>query len=53
MMSIFEELSNILGSGVSQYPFLLAFCTVVIFTLIIIEFLGVISAIFKHIGGWR
>ena len=53
MMSIFEELSNILGSGVSQYPFLLAFSTVVIFTLIIIEFLGVISAIFKHIGGWR
>lgn len=53
MMSIFDELSNILGSGVSQYPFLLAFGAVVIFCLICIEFMGIISSIFKHIGGWR
>lgn len=53
MMSIFDELSQILGIGVSQYPFLLAFCAIVIFSLICIEFMGVISSIFKHIGGWR
>ena len=52
-MTIFDELSNILGSGVSQYPFLIAFAAIVIFCLICIEFMGVISAIFKHLGGWR
>lgn len=52
-MSIFDELSQILGTGVSQYPFLIAFGAIVIFCLIVIEFLGIISAIFKSIGGWR
>nr|DAU21679.1 MAG TPA: hypothetical protein [Inoviridae sp.] len=52
-MTIFDELSQILGSGVSDYPFLLAFSAVVIFCFICIEFMGVISAIFKHLGGWR
>ena len=52
-MSIFDELANILGTGVSQYPFLIAFGAIVIFCLIIIEFMGIISAIFKYIGGWR
>ena len=52
-MTIFDELSQILGTGVSQYPFLVAFATVVIFCFICIEFMGVISAIFKYLGGWR
>lgn len=52
-MNIFDELSQILGSGVSDYPFLLAFGAILIFCFICVEFMGVISAIFKHLGGWR
>lgn len=52
-MTIFDELSQILGTGVSDYPFLLAFGAIVIFVFILIEFMGVISAIFKYLGGWR
>ena len=52
-MTIFDELCQILGTGVSQYPFLIAFGAILIFCFICIEFMGVISSIFKHIGGWR
>ena len=52
-MTIFDEISQILGTGVSQYPFLIAFGAILIFCFICIEFMGVISSIFKHLGGWR
>lgn len=52
-MTIFDELCQILGTGVSQYPFLIAFGAILIFCFICIEFMGVISSIFKHLGGWR
>lgn len=52
-MTIFDELCQILGTGVSQYPFLIAFGAILIFCFICIEFMGIISSIFKHLGGWR
>ena len=52
-MTIYDEFCQILGTGVSQYPFLIAFGAILIFCFICIEFMGVISSIFKHLGGWR
>ena len=52
-MTIYDELCQILGTGVSQYPFLIAFGAILIFCFICIEFMGIISSIFKHLGGWR
>lgn len=52
-MSIYDELSSILGSGVSSYDFLLAFVACVIFVYILVQFFNVLTALFKYIGGYR
>lgn len=52
-MSIYDELVNILGSGVSSYDFLVAFAAIVIFVYILVQFFNVLTALLKYIGGYK
>lgn len=50
-MSIYDDLILILGGSIGEYPFLLAFASVLVFLIFLYLLLSIFSDIFKHVGG--
>lgn len=50
---MYDDVLHILGEKIGQYPFLVAFISVVIIGAVLLSALDIFHAIFKRVGGWR